>query len=101
VRRSPEEFLEDLLRGFCPQLQREERNGKVLLFCEGSLLGSAVRLEDRTALTVYSERSRDPIHSELLRRARETFGDLLMEGGTHTSSGLEGVFYYTYVHVKL
>lgn len=98
---SPEEFLEGFLKDFCPDLEREKKEGRTLFFCRGSLTGSTADINGVKAMTVYSERSGDRIHSEFLRKVQEAYGDLIISKGTHTSSGVEGVFHYTYVHVKL
>ncbi len=98
---SPEEFLEDFLRAFCEDLTKEKRRGKTLFFCGDYLTGTVADLGDRKAITVYSGRSGDRMHVDLLKRAKEVYHGSLVDGGTYQSSGVDGVFYYTFVHVKL
>ena len=96
-----EQLLRELLQTSCPELQVERKGDKILFYCGSELKGSAVRLdEERTAATVYTERMGDPLIGEFVRRVQERFGGAVLERGTKPSGGIEGSFYYTYVHLK-
>ncbi len=98
---SPEEVLERILRRRCPDLEREVKEGRILFFCRGSLIGSTSLIGERLrAVTVYSERSADSLHQEFLKEIGDLFGDRIVDKGTKTSTGVEGIFHYTYVHLR-
>jgi len=96
-----EELVEETVKGRCEDLQREEKDGKVLFFCKEELIGSVVPMEGFVAGTVYSEKFSDPIHKEFLSKVKERFKEKVKEAGTKLSGGIDQNFYYTYVHVKL
>ncbi len=97
----PEEVLEGVLKKRCQDLEREVKEGRVLFFCKGSLVGSSSLIGERIrAVTVYSERAGDPVHAEFLKEMEALFGNRIVEKGRGTSSGVEGSFHYTYVHMR-
>ncbi len=96
-----EELLRDLLSGRCPELYEEKKERKTLFYCGNELVGSVVELEEDTlAASVYAPRMKDPLHGEFLKAVGERFGDRITESGTRLSGGIEGSFYYTYVHLR-
>ncbi len=94
-------ILKEVLGRRCSELSEEERDGKVLFFCNEELVGSVVLLGNILAATVYSLKVSDPIHKEFLSEVEREFKDSVLEKGTKLSTGVEQNFYYTYVHVKL
>lgn len=96
-----EKLVEETIRERCEDLQREEKDGKVLFFCKEELVGSVVPMEGLVAGTVYSEKFSDPVHKEFIAKVKEEFKEKVQESGTKLSGGVDQNFYYTYVHVKL
>ncbi len=95
-------LLKETLSQTCPNLEEETKDDKYLLFCNNELVGSLVKLdEDKLALTVYAPKISDPLHKNFLEKAKETFKNDLLNSGTKLSTGIEGNFYYTFVHIFL
>lgn len=96
-----EKLLRDLLSERCPDLAVEKKEGKTLLYCGNYLIGSVVELDERlTAATVYADSMADPLHGEFIRTVTEHFASSVVEKNTRLSGGIEGNFYYTYVHLR-
>jgi len=92
--------LKELLRESCPELQVERKGNKTLFYCGNDLRGSTVRLdEEKTALTVYTDRMGDPLIKRFVREVHRHFAGRVLAEGTKPSGGIEGSFYYTYVHL--
>jgi len=97
-----EALLEEILRERCESLEKEKREDRTLFFCRDELVGSTAPINEETlAVTVYTKSLGDSIHKKLVEKGKELFNGDIKREGTKLSSGVEGNFYYTFLHVKL